>query len=45
MVTPHSLLHNEYVSRRTLLPAQPLVEVVQKETDALVIVRVQFQRL
>jgi hypothetical protein len=38
---PHPFL----ISRHALLPTQPLVEIVQEEADALVVVRVQFQRL
>jgi len=38
---PHPFLIPHYA----LLPTQPLVEVVQEKADALVVVRVQLQRL
>jgi len=42
---PFAKLRTLLISRHTPLPAQPLVKVVQERADALVIVRVQFQRL
>jgi hypothetical protein len=42
---PFGKLRAGLISRYALLPTQPLIEAVQEEAEALVVVRVQFQPL